>query len=572
MKAVILTGSDRTNLHPITKHLPNAYIPLINRPLIEHTVRYLYRSGVKEVMVCLNNKAIPPVEQIETSNIKVYYHFEKYPRGTAGCLKDCEGFFDDEAFIVLDGHLFLGLDLSDLMRFHMKKGADATIVLKESDDSSRIIEDIEVTKDHLINNITIRHPSKDTRKRGNTTGIYIFNHKVIDYIESNSYFDIKEQLLPRLQNDGLSLYAYETDGYCREVDTFKDYFDVTRDILHGNVNGVPLGKEILDGIWIGEGVHLSKKANLLGPVIIGNHCKIEDHAQIIGPSVIGDNCCISKNSLVRESILWDNSTIAMGARIEYSVIGKKCTIPPEKRIQRSVIIDNDLTVGDINVMPDLEIQRINRSALSFFFSGVRYKGYNVIKKGMDITLSLLGLALLSPLFLVIGIVVKMDSKGPVFFRQIRCGEGGREFKMLKFRTMVRNAERLQHQMFHKKDVDGPGFKMTNDPRETRVGRILRNSSLDEIPQLINVLKGEMSLVGPRPLARVEMKFSQIWRDIRLKVKPGITGLWQVSGRGDAPFHDWIKYDTLYVKNQSLWLDIKILVRTLWVVLKRVGAY
>jgi len=149
---------------------------------------------------------------------------------------------------------------------------------------------------------------------------------------------------------------------------------------------------------------------------------------------------------------------------------------------------------------------------------------------------------------------------------------GKFFGMLKFRTMVANAEKLHRELISKMETDGPMFKMSNDPRITRLGRILRGTSIDELPQLFNVLKGEMSLVGPRPLIMEEMKFSSSWRDTRLRMKPGITGLWQIQGRSDTPFHDWIRYDIKYVKDQSLWLDITVLFKTVKVVLKRVGAH
>ena len=191
---------------------------------------------------------------------------------------------------------------------------------------------------------------------------------------------------------------------------------------------------------------------------------------------------------------------------------------------------------------------------------------------MDIVLSAIGIILLFPFFLLIAIAIKIDSPGPVFYIQKRCGIRGKFFGMVKFRTMVANAEKLHRELIPKKETDGPMFKISNDPRVTRLGRKLRNTSIDELPQLFNVLKGEMSLVGPRPLIMDEMKFSPSWRETRLKVKPGITGLWQIQGRSEAPFHDWIRYDVYYVKNQSLWLDIKILFKTIKVVLKKVGAY
>jgi len=194
---------------------------------------------------------------------------------------------------------------------------------------------------------------------------------------------------------------------------------------------------------------------------------------------------------------------------------------------------------------------------------------NFIKQLVDFCVSLLLLVVLAPVFLVVTVLVKLDSSGPVFFFQRRCGKGGREFRMLKFRTMVENAESLKPHL--RNEVDGPMFKMASDPRVTRIGRYLRSLSLDELPQLLNVLRGEMSLVGPRPLAREEMSENRAWMEARLSVKPGMTGLWQVKGRESRLFRDWVAFDLDYVEHRSLLGDLKILLLTVPAVIRRRGA-
>ena len=191
-----------------------------------------------------------------------------------------------------------------------------------------------------------------------------------------------------------------------------------------------------------------------------------------------------------------------------------------------------------------------------------------MKRLLDILCSFLLLVISIPLFFIIAILIKIDSKGPAFFLQKRCGKDGREFNMYKFRTMVKDAETLKKRL--KNEMDGPMFKLKNDPRITWLGRILRKLSLDELPQLLSVLKGEMSLVGPRPLADEEMVGDDIWREIRLSVRPGMTGLWQIMGRDSGKFSDWITYDTEYVQKRSLFMDIKILFLTITTVLRNKG--
>lgn len=187
------------------------------------------------------------------------------------------------------------------------------------------------------------------------------------------------------------------------------------------------------------------------------------------------------------------------------------------------------------------------------------------KRIFDIILGSILLVISIPFFSVVATLIKITSSGPVFFLQKRCGKNRREFKMYKFRTMIKDAELLKKKL--KSDVDGPMFKMKNDPRITSIGRFLRRWSLDELPQLFNVLKGEMSLVGPRPLSNDEMTRNNEWKETRLSVKPGVTGLWQTTGKSSGKFSDWIKYDTEYVKKRSLFFDFKILSLTIIAVLK-----
>jgi len=202
----------------------------------------------------------------------------------------------------------------------------------------------------------------------------------------------------------------------------------------------------------------------------------------------------------------------------------------------------------------------------------RGTAYVIAKRIMDVTLILLATPILLPLFLLIGILIKIESpNGPTIFAQDRTGKHGGRFKMYKFRSMVPNAEEIKKELAHLNELEWPDFKITNDPRVTRVGNILRKTSLDELPQLLNVLKGEMSLVGPRPTSFSSDTYD-LWHTARLEVLPGITGLWQIIGRGETEFYERLRLDIAYIKHRSLWLDIQILFRTVWVVFSQRGAY
>jgi exopolysaccharide biosynthesis polyprenyl glycosylphosphotransferase len=194
-----------------------------------------------------------------------------------------------------------------------------------------------------------------------------------------------------------------------------------------------------------------------------------------------------------------------------------------------------------------------------------------IKRLMDIIISAVLLILLLPVLAIISILIKLESKGPVFFKQVRSGLNGRRFTLLKFRSMVADAEDMKRELLYLDETDGPVFKIANDPRVTKIGRFIRKTSIDELPQLINVLKGDMSLVGPRPPVPEEVERYERWQRRRLSMKPGITCIWQVSGRSAIGFKRWMDMDLEYIDKWSLGLDIKILLKTIPAVLSGKGA-
>jgi exopolysaccharide biosynthesis polyprenyl glycosylphosphotransferase len=206
-----------------------------------------------------------------------------------------------------------------------------------------------------------------------------------------------------------------------------------------------------------------------------------------------------------------------------------------------------------------------------FYSSPKMTWQLMSKRIIDIAVSSILFILLSPVFLVVSFLIKKDSKGPVFFRQKRVGYNGRLFTCLKFRTMINEAEMIREELLHLNEMDGPVFKITDDPRITSIGKFLRETSLDELPQLLNVLKGEMSLVGPRPPIPSEVQHYELMNHRRLSVRPGMTCIWQVSGRNRISFRKWMEMDMQYIDQWSLWLDIKILLKTIPAVLKGSGA-
>ena len=218
-------------------------------------------------------------------------------------------------------------------------------------------------------------------------------------------------------------------------------------------------------------------------------------------------------------------------------------------------------VGDLDGLPVLSVSRVPSDEVALF-----------LKRTFDVVASALALLILSPVLAGAAFAIRVDSPGPIFFRQVRVGRNGREFKILKFRSMAIDAEARLASLRERNEVSGPVFKMRDDPRVTRVGRFLRRTSLDELPQFLNVLAGDMSIVGPRPPIPAEVRLYERWQRRRLSVKPGITCTWQVSGRSNIPFDQWMRLDLEYIDSWSLWQDIRICLRTVPAVLLSRGAH
>ena len=197
------------------------------------------------------------------------------------------------------------------------------------------------------------------------------------------------------------------------------------------------------------------------------------------------------------------------------------------------------------------------------------KFFLAAKRALDVAVVIAATPVVVPVLVGVAIAIRFDSEGPIVFSQLRTGHHGRRFRMLKFRTMVRNAEELKAELAHLNELEWPDFKITDDPRVTRVGRFLRASSLDELPQLYNVLRGDMSLVGPRPTSFSADNYD-LWHTVRLEVRPGLTGLWQVRARHGTEFDDRLRLDVKYVRNMSFQLDVRILWETVGSVVRRSG--
>lgn len=210
---------------------------------------------------------------------------------------------------------------------------------------------------------------------------------------------------------------------------------------------------------------------------------------------------------------------------------------------------------------EIEKTREEEVIIESYEKGIIYK---FIKRLIDLIGSICGVILLSPIIILTALLIKIDSKGPVVFAQERVGLNEKNFKMYKFRSMVVNAEKLKDELLNKNEMSGPMFKMKDDPRVTKIGKFIRKTSIDELPQLINVLKGDMSLVGPRPNLPKEVNRFEPWMKEKFNVKPGLTCYWQVMGRNDIDFEEWMRLDIRYVRERNILIDLKLIFKTFWV--------
>jgi lipopolysaccharide/colanic/teichoic acid biosynthesis glycosyltransferase len=334
-----------------------------------------------------------------------------------------------------------------------------------------------------------------------------------------------------------------------------------------NVGGAVLDLESKEGLLSFCGVRLSNRRNFK-PIVNKSRVKTEN-LRCIGDVVFGRSVDIASDvTIVGPTIISDKVKIESGAIISSSIVGSDVCVKSNELIQDSIVIgpqyDRESTIqcrgGSLRQISSL-IKDFNFSQDSCrsFRMWKRFSYTRCLKRIIDCLVAIVMLLLFAPLFPFIALAIKLTSQGPVFFRDRRQGLHGKDFNCLKFRTMITGAHEIQEKLRIVSQVDGPQFKMEDDPRISAVGRFLRETYIDEIPQFINVLTGQMSVVGPRPSPESENTLCPLWRDARLSVRPGITGLWQVH-RTRQPmkdFQEWIHYDIEYVKNLSLKTDLSI---------------
>jgi len=339
-------------------------------------------------------------------------------------------------------------------------------------------------------------------------------------IESNCTF---QKFIEALISSDLSIQAYSVAGKVYDLSNENDFINLlstSESIIGPLCNNSRYGKNI----------------------IVSKNADIDKTAVIIGPAIISGTAKIEANAVVRSSIVTASAVV----KADSFVSGKVVTGETDGN-------DDDFLPADFNFA----------NAVRGFRLWPRHSYVKYVKRVFDIVFSIGMLLLFAPILLIVAVVIKLHSPGSVFFKARRQGYHGQEFDCLKFRTMIDGADKMQNTLRAKNEVDGPQFKIDDDPRISPIGKFLRDTCIDEIPQFFNVLVGQMSVVGPRPSPEQENLQCPYWRDARLSVKPGITGLWQIKRTREPSkdFQEWVKYDLKYIRKISFWTDLSICFKT-----------
>lgn len=571
--AVILAGTPTPLMKGMAQTDPILLLPVLNHPLVEHQAAALSRAGVQRLLIILSPDVAKAAVRIKDlfrdadTSLHVECIVQEIPRGTAGSLKAIEGELHDRPFWTLNGNLFFDLDLDDMMRCHAALDSAATVAVLRVEEPVWEMERIELDATRCVRTIHRIHPAQNRRSVLRPIGLYLFDPVILDAIPKRGHFDLKEQLFAALTAQGTPAQVWEVPGYCLAIVSVSDYFSLNRDLLMGRarmaaMSGGSAAAPTPRARWAPPTI--APTATILEPVVIGASASIQDNALVIGPTVIGENAVIESGVVLQECLVLPDTRIGQGARLSACITGEGAQVGRKEVLRNTLVLDRRLEASDLTPMPGRYLALNATGLMRSPYCRARSRRIALAgKRIFDLVCSATGLILTAPLMALIALGIKLDSEGPVLFRQRRCTIGGQEFTMIKFRSMVANSEELKRELLSANQVDGPMFKIVGDPRVTRFGRFLRRSNFDELPQLWNALKGEMSLVGPRPLSMEEMRFHPRWRDIRLSVLPGLTGLWQVEAHDKVSFAEWLRYDVTYVRRMSPWLDLKILLKTLF---------
>lgn len=560
MRAIILAGCGDERLgSPLTDDSPAAALPVAGKPLVALLLDYLEGHGMSAAVVacCRWPHLVERSVEMRSGRMPVTTVLEQPQTGSANLVFRLASAWS-ETLLVAMGDVLADIDLEAAVLDHKRRGALATVVACSADHPCHYGE-VGIDRDGAVVMVGSESLVLKGGHRTANSGICLLEPHALSYVPRGKSFDLTRDLLPLLVEKDLPVFASHQAGYWRAIGTVEQYRLANVDVLEGRVRGVsPGGEQLSPGVWVDADAAIDPEANLRPPVCIGRGSRIERDA-VVGPdTVLGEDVHVKRGAVIAGSVILERSRVGLATRLE-KVVARGNELAGKAA--------SDCTrVGDREVLEPLRPTDFSRIA----------------KNAFDRTMALVALALLSPLMLHIALLIKLDSPGPVFYTQLRVGEGrrsngrcyqGRVIEVIKFRTMYQDADRRLKEVLARNEYgSAPFVKIREDPRITRVGRLLRATSLDELPQLINVLRGDMALVGNRPLPLYEAEMlSDEWQQIRFRAPAGLTGLWQISGRSDLSAEERMILDNYYALTRSFWSDIKILLVTIPALLARRGA-
>lgn len=494
------------------------------------------------------------IEPLWHTKLIVYYnsHHPDY-------LRRVEEFKTNDWFILSNGRYATGLDWHRLSRLLSQIGADM-ISVKVDPALLSYREEVRLTTDGQVGGfrrfycdsvlpcpVSAGWPHHIFFRCG------VLNKIVRDGVLPVSFVDF----LNRCSSKRLSWKSLSFGGVVIDLGTASGLLSLISTKARSINSRAVDGNKAYDRLDQASGCKISAEARFSSRVVAGRNVRVDKGAVVAGPTILCDDASIGRGAVIRSSIIGPGVSISEDDFLEGHIAIEPTSC--EHKTSSFSITNSDAKQFKGAVLPF----ETNGRKHSNFRIWPRLSYARLLKRVADIIASLVILILFAPIFPVIVLAIKLNSAGPVFFRHKRQMRYGKGFYCLKFRTMIRGADRIQEKLRFKNQVDGPQFKVEKDPRVTVVGRFLRDTYIDEIPQFINILLGQMSVVGPRPSPESENSICPSWRDARLSVRPGITGLWQVSRtrRPGRDFQEWIYYDTQYVRNLSCGLDLRIFWRT-----------
>lgn len=588
MKAFILGAGAGKRLQPISNEIPAPMLPILNKPLILYIIEHLKKFGINEFKISLHH--LPEIIDAylgegEELDVKITYSLERELLGTGAAIKRITSYFND-TILIHYGNTFAGINIDDFYYFHKSKKSIFSYAVIENKSAENVYEIVFDNKSKIVD---YRFRKKRSHSPYIPAGVFLAEKDILKYIPANTKFSLEEELLYTICELNLKSYAYILKG---------EYFriEAPKDLLETNIRLLKILSSSDQKLIFGDGrkIHKDVLRSISASVMIGANSEIKKNVTIKNPVVIGDNVIIDEGTTLSNSLILNDTYIGKNLEIEDSIIYKNLCI-------------NTTRDFGIYVTDNFIISPINKSKLSD-----RVKSFTL--RFLEIVIALIGIILLSPLMLAIALAIKIDSKGPVFYRSKRLlkpqlvEKGSNWYKYepekpvfyLKFRTM--KCELLPNEKILGLNVysEGPYFKAKDDPRVTRVGKFLRKTSLDELPLLFNVLKGDISLVGIWGLPPEEAQtlyqegVSKDWMNlkdvaqVRFKGKLGLAGYWQSRGRSELSAEERAIHDSFQAvttvqdeklkarlseyRTDSVKGYISLILDTVKSVIKRKGAY